>query len=237
MRFLGIDASSSSRASVAIAQDGQIITDTCYPSDAQDFSGVPRCRKHHAEILLPLIDSTLKTAGCALSDIAAFAVTIGPGSFMGLRIGLSTAKGLSYGSGIPVIGISTLHACAARISNFNGQLCAILDARKKELYCARFSRCDGLLERISADTIMSFEQLVDHLCRLRSREPVLLTGEGVEKYGELLAAALGNKIFLRKNENLPTVAGAAALLGEAVFAKGEAALSSSLTPEYLRRAT
>ncbi|MGH7927306.1 MAG: tRNA (adenosine(37)-N6)-threonylcarbamoyltransferase complex dimerization subunit type 1 TsaB, partial [Candidatus Binatia bacterium] len=211
MRVLGIDTSSS-HASVAIAQNGRLITDRFYSSEPQDRPSEVDSKKHHAEILLPLIDSTLKTAGCSLSDITGFAVTVGPGSFTGLRIGLSTVKGLSYGSGVPVIGVSTLHACAARISNFNGQVCAILDARKKELYCALFSWRGGLLERISNDTIMSFEELVDQLCRVGSTEPILLTGEGVKKYGHLLVRALGKQIFLRENENLPTIAGASALL-------------------------
>jgi tRNA threonylcarbamoyladenosine biosynthesis protein TsaB len=233
MRFLGIDTSSS-HASVAIVQNRQLITDKICCPDPQSCPNGIQSSRNHSEVLLPLIDATLKAIGYSVHDIAGFAVTTGPGSFTGLRIGLSTIKGLSYGSEIPVAGISTLHACAARIANFNGQVCAVLDARKKELYCALFRWYDGLLERISSDSVMPAEKLMDYLCRMDSREPILVTGDGVKKYGDLLARTLGNRIFLRENESLPTIAGAVALLGEAAFTRGEARCPSSLTPEYVR---
>jgi tRNA threonylcarbamoyladenosine biosynthesis protein TsaB len=237
MRFLGVDTSSF-RASVAITEEGRLISENSYSPEAADPLNKAHSRNNHAEVLLSLIEVTLKTAGFCLGDLSGFAVAIGPGSFTGLRIGLSTVKGLSYGCGVPVIGVSTLHACAARVSDFNGQLCTILDARKKELYGALFHRRGNLLERITKDAVMSFEQLAELLRSFASSEPILLTGDGITQYRELLVHTLGEQIFLRENRNWPTSAAAVALLGESILAEGECVSRSSLTltPQYLRLA-
>jgi tRNA threonylcarbamoyladenosine biosynthesis protein TsaB len=234
MRLLGVDTSSS-RASVAITENGRLITEKFYSAETEDANRV-RSRNHHAEVLISLIDSTLTTTGFSLDDLSGFAVAIGPGAFTGLRIGLSTLQGLAYGSDIPVIGVSTLHACAARASDVDGPLCAILDARKKELYGALFRRHGGLPERITHDAVMSFEQLVDLLRDARRSEPILVTGDGVRQYGELLAHTLGKQIFLRENDNWPTIAAAVALLGETTFSAGQSASPAPLRPRYLRPA-
>ncbi len=234
MTFLGVDTSSS-HASVAIIDDGRIIAETFPCGEAAVSSNGSHSRNNHTEALLSLIDSTVTAAGLSLADLSGFAVAIGPGSFTGLRIGLSTVKGLSYGSGTPVVGVSTLHACAARISDFDGYICAILDARKKELYVALFGLHHGLLERLTEDGVMSFEQLVDALRRLGDSESILVTGDGVALYREALVCALGAQISSPKNEKLSTIAAAVALLGEATFNAGAVASASALTPLYLRR--
>jgi tRNA threonylcarbamoyladenosine biosynthesis protein TsaB len=234
MRFLGIDTSSP-RASVAITEGGDLIAENLHLPETTNSLDIVHSRNNHAENLLSLIDGTLRKAGFSLSDVSGFAVAIGPGSFTGLRIGVSTVKGLSFGCGIPVIGVSTLHACAARLNDFNGPICAILDARKKEVYSALFRRGGGLLKRITKDAVIPFEKLVDLLCSLGSDEPILLAGDGARNYGELLGRTLGNRIFLRENDNSRTVAAAVALLGEALFVRGEAGSLASLTPRYLRQ--
>lgn len=235
MRFLGVDTSSS-HASVAVTDNGRIITETFHSAEAAVLSNGLRSRNNHAEAVLPLIDSTLTAAGLSLTDLSGFAIAIGPGSFTGLRIGLSTVKGLSYGSGAPVVGVSTLHAWAARMSDFDGYICAILDARKKELYAALFGRHQGLLERVTDDGVMSFEQLMDVVRRLGCSESILFTGDGVAPYRESLVCALGTHICAPENENLSTIAATVALLGEATLTAGPLASASALTPLYLRRA-
>ena len=193
-------------------------------------------RNNHAAILLPLIDSALGGAALTLSDISGFAVAIGPGSFTGLRIGLSTVQGLSYGSGTSVIGVSTLHAIAARINDFNGIICAILDARKKELYGALFRRSACSLKRLTDDAVMSFEQLGELFRECNPAQPILLTGDGTITYGESLVVSLGGQVRVCQNETAPTVAAAVALLGEAHVARGAALPQASLSPLYVRRA-
>jgi tRNA threonylcarbamoyladenosine biosynthesis protein TsaB len=184
---------------------------------------------------LSLLDSTLSTADCRLTDLSGFAIASGPGSFTGLRIGVSTIHGLSYGSGTPVIGVSTLHACAFRVSHFEGAICAILDARKHELYAALFRTGNGALERLTPDQVMSVQRLVELVGVLECSGPILFTGEGVRQYGERVRHALGKQVFLGENEQVPTVASAVALIGENTVNAGQAA-SPGLTLRYLRAA-
>ncbi len=233
MRFLGVDTSSS-RTSVAIADNGQIVTEAFYTAEAGASSNGVLSRNNHSEILLSLIDSTLTTSGWSLADLSGFAVAIGPGSFTGLRIGLSTVKGLAYGTGTPVVGISTLHALAARINDFDGYICAILGARKTEIYAALFRRHQGLLERVTADDAMSVEQLVDIFHHVRGSDSILLTGDGVAPFREPLICALGARMCSEEKETLPTIAGAVALLAEAKFTAGPVASVPALTPLYMR---
>lgn len=233
MRLLGIDTSSS-RASVALTIDGRIISEN-FSAEVEHSNG-ERWRSNHAEVLLSLIDSTLSTADCRLTDLSGFAVASGPGSFTGLRIGVSTVHGLSYGSGTPVIGVSTLHACAFRVSQFDGAICAILDARKNELYAALFRSDNGALERLTPDQVMPFPRLVELVRALEWSGPVLFTGEGVRLYGERLRHALGKQVFLGENELVPTVASAVALIGENAANACPGASPGSLTLRYLRAA-
>ena len=233
MKFLGIDTSSV-HASVAIVENGRVLSETCHRPQTSNASGKVGSRNNHAVILISLIESSLKAASLSLGDILGYGVSIGPGSFTGLRIGLSTVKGLTYGSGAPIFGVSTLHAYAARIQGFSGIICAILDARKKEVYAAVFRLCEGSLERLNEDAVMSFETLTQQLHGLPASEPILITGSGVTQYGETLAKSLGNRVCLRDDTAIPTVAAAVALLGEAQSACDANSIPASMTLRYLR---
>ena len=235
MRLLGVDTSSS-HASVAIVENGRVISEKWHRPDASITTSAARLRNSHAAILLPLIDSALGGAALTLSDISGFAVAIGPGSFTGLRIGLSTVQGLAYGSGISVIGVSTLHAIAARINDFNGIICAILDARKKEVYGALFRWSACSLKRLTDDAVVSCERLGELLRQFNPAQPILLTGDGTITYGERLVVSLGSQVRVCQNEIAPTVAAAVALLGEAHVARGAALPQASLSPHYVRPA-
>jgi tRNA threonylcarbamoyladenosine biosynthesis protein TsaB len=235
MRLLGVDTSSS-HASVAIVENGRLICEKLHRPDASMATSAAQSRNNHAAILLPLIDSVLGGAALTLSDISGFAVAIGPGSFNGLRIGLSTVQGLAYGSGISVIGVSTLHAMAARINDFHGIICAILDARKKEVYGALFSRSACSLKRLTDDAVVTCERLGELLRQVNPGQSILLTGDGTMTYGESLVVALGSRVRVCQNETAPTVAAAVALLGEAHVARSAAFPQASLSPNYVRPA-
>jgi len=232
MRLLGVDTSSS-HASVAIVENGRIISEKIHGREASFSADRTHWKNSHAETLLPLIESTLGAAALSLGDISGFAVAIGPGSFTGLRIGLSTVKGLAYGCNVAAVGISTLHASAARECNFNGVICALLDARKNEMYAALFRRRGGSLERLTEDGVMSFGTLIDILHKFGSAQRILLTGAGVTEYGNLVTECLGSHVRVRPQGNLPSVASAVALLGEVRCASGEAGPLASLVPHYL----
>ena len=139
---------------------------------------------NHAEFILPSIQSLLDKTHTALSVCPGIAVTVGPGSFTGLRIGLATVKGLAYECGIPVVGVSTLHAHAARVRNFTGLICPLLDARKSEVYVAFFRRGGEDLRRLTDDAVISVKGVIELLQNIwcGQSESALLIGDGAIAY-------------------------------------------------------
>jgi len=163
MKILAIDTSTAS-GSIALLEDDRLIAEltTC-------------SQKTHAERLLPSIKGLLEGADARIEEIDCFAVTKGPGSFTGLRIGLSTVKGLAWSLHKPVIGVSTLEALAMNIPYADKPICPILDARKKEVYAGIY-RCDGnRLERIMDDKAIKPAVLLENI-----KEPTIFIGGGID---------------------------------------------------------
>ena len=223
MRILGIDTATSS-ASAALLQDGTIIAD--------EIRAQPKLG--HAEIVLPLVRSVLGRAETTLAEIDGLAVSIGPGSFTGLRVGLSTVNGLAYGSRLPVAGISTLLANASRPSAFEGVICSMLDARKKEVYVAFFRRASGSLRRLTQDAIMPLDAVVEQTRRLAGGEPILFAGDGADVCRKALASCLGEGICFYGGDDYPSLAAAVARLGEQDLRGSEGYFWASPAPVYLR---
>lgn len=152
MRVLGID-SATLVAGMAITDELRVIVE-----------GFLQTRKTHSERLLPLIDIWLREAEISLNEIDGIAVTIGPGSFTGLRIGMATAKGLAQATGKAIIGVPTLDALALNLAGASGFICPILDARKAEVYTAIYvSPEPGRLIRLSRYLAVSPNLLLDWL--------------------------------------------------------------------------
>lgn len=140
----------------------------------------------HSRRLLSSIDWLLNELSITIADISAIGVGLGPGSFTGLRIGLATAKGLAYGSRKPLIGICSLDVLAAAVRS-DKLVCAVLDARKKEVYHC-FFRCGEALaaKRCGRPMVSSPLALAEQI-----EEPVIMVGDGVSAYGRLLSDQLG----------------------------------------------
>ncbi len=163
LRVLGID-SATLVAGMAVVEGERVIVE-----------GFLQTRKTHSERLLPLIDFWLREAELSLSDLDGVAVTLGPGSFTGLRIGLATAKGLALGAGKPLVGIPTLDALALNLTGVPGFICPILDARKSEVYTAVYvSPEPGRLIRLTRYMAVSPVWLLDWL--RQGIEPILEPG-------------------------------------------------------------
>ncbi|HEX7226173.1 MAG TPA: tRNA (adenosine(37)-N6)-threonylcarbamoyltransferase complex dimerization subunit type 1 TsaB [Candidatus Binatia bacterium] len=232
MRILGLDTSTSV-ASVAISEDGRIVAEDCYPRrGTAERSGA---KSNHAEIILPLIDSVLHRAGIGLRDVTGIAVAIGPGSFTGVRIGLSTVQGLAYGTGVPAVGISTLQAIAARVADFEGIVCPILDARKDEVYAAIFRKQGNHLERLTEDALVPILSFLRELRGVGKTVRCLFIGEGVNAYGPLFQQAADLQISFAEEEAIPSVAASIALLSEGRFIHDRPVQLEDLAPVYLRR--
>jgi tRNA threonylcarbamoyladenosine biosynthesis protein TsaB len=235
MRILGIDTAITT-ASVALVEGKVLLAEESSPPapTAGGFSPAGQ-RSNHAEILLPLVESVLKRAQVTLSELGGLAVSVGPGSFTGLRIGLSTVKGLAYGWDIPVVGISTLLANAARATTWNGLICSLLDARKNEVYAAVF-RKDGLeLKRLTDDCVADIHSVIQAIGGINPRSCLFL-GEGCKYYGRIIAGALGSVAQLNDGAGLPSIATGVAQLGEQSLGRNEAQFVGDLSPVYVRPA-
>lgn len=174
MKVLAIDCSAKS-VSVAIAENGKLL--------AEGFLNI---KLTHSETLMPIIEQTLSNTKLTLKDIDAFAVTAGPGSFTGIRIGISAVKGMAFAEGKPVFAFSTLEAMAlslAKSNMFSGVLCGLMDARRNQFYNALFKIEKGEITRLTADRMIEAENLKTEL--LDFNTPVILMGDGTELFYSL----------------------------------------------------
>ncbi len=183
----------------------------------------------HSERLLPAIDRMLHDAGIGLDALGGIAVSIGPGSFTGLRIGLSTVKGLAYATGLPVVGVPTMEALAWTIPFVGQQVCPVLDARKQEVYAALFRFENGVLVRSMPETALAPELLCSKI-----RRPTLFLGDGLEAYGELFRRRLGDRLLVPPLASRGARAACVAELGRQRLLRGERDATDSLAPCYLR---
>ncbi len=234
MRVLGIDTATST-ASAALVENGTIIADQVYSENSCDSqSKFARPKAGHAEVILPLIESVLTDGRCSLANVDGVAVSIGPGSFTGLRIGLSTVKGLVYGWQRPVAGISTLWANAARVADFAGLVCSLLDARRKEVYVSFFRRTADALTRLTEDAIAPVSSVIDQTRHLAGSSPCLFIGDGAKVYQDVLGVSLGNQCQCCAGDGYPSLAAAVARLGEERLQGSAGDSLSAMVPVYLR---
>src|SRR5574341_1186511 len=183
----------------------------------------------HSERLLPAIDRMLCDSGVGLDAISGIAVSIGPGSFTGLRIGLSTVKGLAYANGLPVVGVPTLEALAWTVPFAPVQVCPVLDARKHEVYAALFRYERGVLMRLMEDSALAPEALCSKI-----RKPTLFLGDGLAPYGELFRRLLGDRMLVPPLASRGARPACVAELGRQRLERGERDSTNSLVPLYLR---
>jgi tRNA threonylcarbamoyladenosine biosynthesis protein TsaB len=183
----------------------------------------------HSERLLPAIERMLRDAGIGLDALSGLAVSIGPGSFTGLRIGLSTVKGLAYATGLPVIGVPTLEVLACTVAFARQQICPVLDARKQEVYAALFRWERGQLVRIMEDTALAPEALCGKI-----RRPTIFLGDGLAVYGELFRRRLVDHMLVPPPPSRGPRPAWVAELGRQRLLRGERDAVDTLVPRYLR---
>lgn len=164
--ILGIDSSAIS-AGAALCENGKII--------AESFLNTSHT---HSETLLTMIKGVLQRAGVSLSDLEKIAVSTGPGSFTGLRIGISTVKGLCDAAHLPCSAVSTLEAIAYNFLQVDGIICACMDARRKQVYNALFKSENGVITRLCEDRAIAAAELSDELSKLDGK--VIFAGDGAE---------------------------------------------------------
>jgi tRNA threonylcarbamoyladenosine biosynthesis protein TsaB len=182
-----------------------------------------------AERLLPLIDTMMKEAQVALSDIDAIAVSIGPGSFTGLRVGLAVGKGLAMGRGLPLLPIPTLEAFAMPFHQTDAVVVPMIVSRKDEVYWAMFSK-EGT--RLSDDSAGSVENLLD---AVRPEEKVLFVGEGALLHQDkIIKDFKGRSLFPAISLQFP-LASSVAQIGLVRLMNGETPSAEKVVPSYLHQ--
>jgi tRNA threonylcarbamoyladenosine biosynthesis protein TsaB len=184
----------------------------------------------HAERLMPSIQWLLDSSRISIEDIDVFAISIGPGSFTGLRIGLSTVKGLSYATKKPIVPVPTLDAFARTLPFCPYLICPMLDARKNEVYTGLYRWRDGLCEKIMPETAINPGELLKKV-----NEPVVLMGEGAKIYKELIIDILKTRaIFAPPSKMVPSASTVAEIAVERLH-QGITADPIALTPFYIRK--
>ena len=171
MKILGIDTSANV-ASAAICEIGE--------SPKVIASGSINTKLTHSQTLMPFIESLLKSSKTELSDIDAFAASVGPGSFTGLRIGVSAIKGMAYGLNKPCRAVSTLHGMAYNFTVSDCIVCSVMDARCNQVYNALFEIKGGKVIRLTEDRALFTEELQKELSESYADKRIILTGDGAE---------------------------------------------------------
>ncbi|MFH1014824.1 MAG: tRNA (adenosine(37)-N6)-threonylcarbamoyltransferase complex dimerization subunit type 1 TsaB [Nitrospirota bacterium] len=193
-------------------------------------------RSTHSERLVTEIEHCLKQSGIKISDIDLFAVATGPGSFTGLRIGLSTVKGFSYATGKPIVSVPTLEALAWNFPYSKYPVCTMLDARKKEVYAALFRWEEGEnFIRLINETSAKPEEFARDALRVTHDDKFIFAGEGAALYRDKIIEVMGEKaIFASPEKTVPSPANVA-VLGLKKAKAGEFSEPISLTPMYIRK--
>ncbi|HIY06317.1 MAG TPA: tRNA (adenosine(37)-N6)-threonylcarbamoyltransferase complex dimerization subunit type 1 TsaB [Candidatus Evtepia faecigallinarum] len=175
MKILALE-SSATAASVALCQGEELI--------AQSFlhTGLT-----HSQTLLPMAQRLLADCGLTVRDLDLIAVAAGPGSFTGLRIGVAAAKGLAWAAQLPCASCSTLEAMAWSLAGFSGQVCAAMDARRHQVYNARFQVDGTAPRRLTPDRAIALEDLIEELRGCDT--PQLVVGDGARLCYDALTAA------------------------------------------------
>ena len=195
------------------------------------FSRWEEAPRDHTRKILPMVQAVLEDAGISLSDLDAIAFGRGPGSFTGVRIGISVAQGLAFGAGVPLIGISTLAAMAQGAYRLDGaqHVLTAIDARMNEVYFGRYELIDGRMQLVGDEVVSEPAALVDVRGKLAG--PVTCVGTGFETYGETLSGladelAVSQVRFPAAEDMLPRA--------RAAWLAGEAVPVEQATPVYLR---
>ncbi|MFQ5840993.1 MAG: tRNA (adenosine(37)-N6)-threonylcarbamoyltransferase complex dimerization subunit type 1 TsaB [Thermodesulfobacteriota bacterium] len=219
MRVLGIDTSTSC-GSIGLIEDEQILCE--YSLDG---------KASHSERVLRTIDRVLEDSGVSIGDMDGLVVSRGPGSFTGLRIGVSAVKGLAFATGKPVAGVSTLDALAQNVRYSPYLICPLLDARKGEVYAAlyRNTEKDGLIKLVPEMAIKP----VDLLERIDGK--ALFLGNGVYPYGDLIRRKLRRMAHIAASPFNFIHGTIVAQLGREKLERGEYLDLEKFTPQYLRK--
>lgn len=219
MKILAIEASSLV-ASVAILTDDVITAE--YTMNHKIT---------HSQTIMPMLDEIVSRSETELSEVDAIAVSGGPGSFTGLRIGAATGKGLAQALNIPIIHVPTIDAMAYNAYGYCGLVCPIMDARRGQVYTGVFRFLDKM-DTVMENCAISIEELMEFLNK--KNQPVLFIGDGIPVFQNYISEVAKFRVdFAPAHMNRQRAASVAALAGE-YFHLGKTQTAAEHLPEYLR---
>ncbi|UCF90036.1 MAG: tRNA (adenosine(37)-N6)-threonylcarbamoyltransferase complex dimerization subunit type 1 TsaB [Desulfobacterales bacterium] len=218
MKILAVDTATRS-CSVAITDQDTLL------AELTDNSG-----QTHSKHLLPMIKAAIRMAKVAPVDLEGLAVTVGPGSFTGLRIGISSVKGLALALDKTVVGISSLDALAWQSTPTPFVICAMLDARKGEVYCCRYRFDGGALVKETREQVLATAEVLRNI-----DEPCVFIGNGARYYAKTIMAQLGVLAHFALPGQNAIRASTVAYLSRARFENQDTVDIAQLVPHYIRK--
>ncbi len=218
MKILAVDTATKS-CSVAIVKNGTILAEVTLVS-----------AQTHSKHLMELIKRVSLLSGIAIAALDGFAVTKGPGSFTGLRIGLSTVKGLATAAGKPIVGISSLECLAIQSYAPSFNICPMLDARKGEVYWVHYRYENGQLQQLCSEQVTPPGVVLTDI-----HDPCIFVGNGARLYQEDIGRKLGSLAHFAPDGQNIIRAATVAFLSRNLFEQEKSDDTGGLTPCYIRK--
>ena len=218
MKILAVDTATIS-CSVAIVQNKAILAEVTLVKE-----------QTHSKHLMAVIKRVSQLSGIPISDLDGFAVTRGPGSFTGLRIGLATVKGLAAASDKPIVGISSLECLAIQSFVPSINICPMIDARKGEVYWALYRYEDNQLQLLCSEQVNSPDSVLTDI-----HEPCVFVGNGAQLYRAVIKPKLEDLAHFAPNSHSIIRGATVAYLSQKRFERDSVDDAGSLTPCYIRR--
>ena len=220
MKILALD-SSGLVASVAIVEDDNLLGEYTM-----------NYKKTHSQTLLPMLDEVAKMIELDMNSLDAIAVSKGPGSFTGLRIGSATAKGLGLALNKPIVSVPTIDAMAFNMWGAKDLVCPIMDARRQQTYTGLFEFKDGKMNTIIEQSVLMIEEIIEKINEIGKK--VIFLGDGVDVFYDYIKENIKVPYEYALANNNKQRASSVAVLGEIMFKEGKDELASEHKPDYLR---
>lgn len=221
MKILALETSAKA-VSAAVTEDGKVLA-----------SGYQDTGLTHSRTLMPIVEHILKNTDLTVQDCDVIAVAAGPGSFTGIRIGVSAAKGLAFAAEKPAVGVSTLAAMARNVAWLDGLVICAMDARRQQVYSALFQAENGTLTRLTPDRAISLEDLAAEV--KGDERPKIIVGDGARLCYNALSEQ-GISCRMAPPHLVMQNAVSVALEAEDLAKAGHLTTAQDLQPVYLRPA-
>lgn len=226
MKVLGIETSGSV-GGFSVVEDGRLLAEA-----------ISEVTGRHLEKGAAMMEQVLESAGASYGDLSAVAVSLGPGSFTGLRVGLALAKGVCFGKGLPLVGVPTLDCIAEALSLREGLVVPVKDARRGEIYFSIYQAGGAGVRRLSDYRALPPDEVADRVAEAgggaSGEAAVVFAGDALGRYGGVLGAKLGSRMVVAPEILWSPRPAVVASIGLRLLVRGEVADLDTVEPLYVR---